>query len=56
MSRRETARTSYEPPQIADSVDSCDSCPFCGSLQLIERLCKLWCANCRQLIRTCSDL
>ena len=37
----------------APSVDSCD---YCGSARLEWRKCKLVCADCRQINKSCADL
>ena len=47
---------SHEVQQTAESANYDDSCPFCGSGRLVERSCKVWCGDCHQLVRTCSDL
>ncbi len=33
-----------------------DSCDYCGSAQLEWRKCKLICAQCRQINKSCADL
>jgi hypothetical protein len=37
-------------------VQSCDSCDYCGSARLEWRKCKLVCADCRQINKSCADL
>jgi hypothetical protein len=36
-----------------DDVDRCD---VCGSDRLSWRNCKLLCANCRSIVKSCADL
>lgn len=33
-----------------------EACPYCGHQRLHGRDCKVWCDQCGNLIRTCSDL
>jgi hypothetical protein len=48
-------RPSDETSQTCESslVESCD---FCGSGQLEWRKCKLICADCKQINKSCADL
>ena len=38
---------------IADAAEHCD---YCGSVKLEWRKCKLICADCRQINKSCADL
>jgi hypothetical protein len=41
---------------IADSRESCEQCDYCGAPTLEWRKCKLVCASCRQINKSCADL
>ena len=45
--------TTSEAPACNLSRESCD---YCGSLRLEWRKCKLVCADCRQINKSCADL
>jgi hypothetical protein len=42
--------------QSARGIESCESCDYCGSARLEWRKCKLVCADCRQINKSCADL
>jgi hypothetical protein len=42
-----------EPPPAAPQPEGCD---YCGSLRLVWRKCKLICAECQQINKSCADL
>ena len=48
-------QTAAEAPDraLADAAEQCD---YCGSAKLEWRKCKLICANCRQINKSCADL
>ena len=48
IARHETERVAETEP-----VESCD---YCGSARLEWRKCKLVCAACRQINKSCADL
>lgn len=39
-----------------DSGSAAESCDYCGSQRLEWRKCKLICADCRQINKSCADL
>lgn len=39
-----------------DSDSAAESCDYCGSRRLEWRKCKLICANCKQINKSCADL
>lgn len=41
------------PARVADAAEACD---YCGSARLEWRKCKLICADCRQINKSCADL
>ena len=44
-------------PVYAEPSDvSGESCDYCGAMALEWRKCKLICANCRQINKSCADL
>jgi hypothetical protein len=40
----------------AHGQDTLDACEYCGSARLEWRKCKLICAECRQINKSCADL
>ena len=46
--------TASEAPSC--NVSSRESCDYCGSLRVEWRKCKLVCADCRQIVKSCADL
>jgi len=40
----------------ADDAPRADACDYCGSSKLEWRKCKLICADCRQINKSCADL
>jgi len=42
--------------QASPGVESCDFCDYCGSTRVEWRKCKLVCADCRQINKSCADL
>jgi hypothetical protein len=40
----------------ADDSRAAESCDYCGSARLEWRKCKLICADCRQINKSCADL
>ena len=40
----------------SDETPHADACDYCGSAQLEWRKCKLICADCRQINKSCADL
>jgi hypothetical protein len=42
--------------QCSAKFTSAESCDYCGSEQLEWRKCKLICAACRQINKSCADL
>jgi len=49
----EPGSTAQVTPRVDSSIESCD---YCGSPKLEWRKCKLICANCRQINKSCADL
>jgi hypothetical protein len=54
----ERSSTEAASPSEAPRLDSAalGSCDYCGSAQLEWRKCKLICADCRQINKSCADL
>jgi hypothetical protein len=44
-----------EAPPADGPVDG-ETCDHCGSTELSWRKCKLICANCSQIMKSCADL
>ena len=44
------------PPEAAAPPSEPDRCEVCGSERLSWRSCKLICANCRSIVKSCADL
>jgi len=44
------------PVVHAGETASAESCDYCGSVRLEWRKCKLLCADCRQINKSCADL
>jgi hypothetical protein len=53
-----TLTPNLEPPREEQSRDQspAECCDYCGSLRLEWRKCKLICADCRQINKSCADL
>jgi hypothetical protein len=49
----DVTRPTDEAPRDASPVESCD---YCASPRLEWRKCKLICADCRQINKSCADL
>jgi hypothetical protein len=47
------AASPREPAPVAPSAQTCD---VCGSAELREIKCKVICANCRSIVKSCADL
>ena len=46
-----------ETPESASvETESAETCDYCGSGKLEWRKCKLVCADCRQINKSCADL
>jgi hypothetical protein len=45
--------TTADTPREQSAVESCD---YCASTRLEWRKCKLICADCRQINKSCADL
>jgi len=45
-----------EPADTTDPTMLTTVCDYCGSAHLEWRKCKLICANCRQINKSCADL
>jgi hypothetical protein len=45
-----------EPAQSPDERRAAECCDYCGSPRLEWRKCKLICAACRQINKSCADL
>lgn len=45
-----------EQAMSADEHAPADACEYCGSPRLEWRKCKLICADCRQINKSCADL
>jgi hypothetical protein len=41
---------------LADAPAAVETCDYCGSEKLEWRKCKLVCANCHQINKSCADL
>jgi hypothetical protein len=48
-----TKAAAEESSEVTTSVECCD---YCGSPRLEWRKCKLICAQCRQINKSCADL
>lgn len=49
---RVPATSAAQPKENAPA----ESCDYCGSRRLEWRKCKLMCADCRHIIKSCADL
>ena len=52
------ARIEEATPEVPDAAvtDAVEQCDYCGSAKLEWRKCKLICADCRQINKSCADL
>lgn len=51
--RGEGSASAIPDPASAEPTEQCD---YCGSAKLEWRKCKLICADCRQINKSCADL
>ncbi|HXT18989.1 MAG TPA: hypothetical protein VN706_25405 [Gemmatimonadaceae bacterium] len=49
-------RDSRDTGQAPESTQIAECCDYCGSARLEWRKCKLVCADCRQINKSCADL
>lgn len=47
---------SVEPDAPVTTVPGTETCDYCGSTRLEWRKCKLICADCQQINKSCADL
>lgn len=45
-----------EPEAVVMEARAAECCDYCGSPRLEWRKCKLICADCRQINKSCADL
>ena len=43
-------------PEVSDDTADGETCDYCGSTTLQWRKCKLICASCSQINKSCADL
>ena len=57
IARDRIAGTLHASPDRADrGAEHTESCDYCGSTRLEWRKCKLICADCSQINKSCADL
>jgi len=52
----QTEPTKQEPVEAPHEDAGAEGCDFCGSARLEWRKCKLICADCRNINKSCADL